>query len=143
MWGGPSIGAALYMHMQGPTECLRRPLACTPHFQVNEAAAIIYDLVDPNANLIFGTVIDPSLDDAVSITIIATGFVGNNNEPETGSRSSSKSTAAVVRQPIPSAAVVAQPVPAQRQQAAEEDEGRYPGGIEIPAFLRRRRLQGK
>lgn len=44
--------------------------------QVNEAAAVIYDLVDPEANLIFGTVIDPSFGDQVSITIIATGFGG-------------------------------------------------------------------
>jgi cell division GTPase FtsZ len=41
--------------------------------QVNEAAEIIYDLVDPDANLIFGAVIDESLQDDVSITLIATG----------------------------------------------------------------------
>lgn len=29
--------------------------------QVNEAAEVIYDLVDPTANLIFGAVIDPRL----------------------------------------------------------------------------------
>jgi len=29
--------------------------------QVNAAAEVIYDLVDPSANLIFGAVIDPSL----------------------------------------------------------------------------------
>ena len=29
--------------------------------QVNEAAEIIYDLVDQNANLIFGAVVDPKL----------------------------------------------------------------------------------
>jgi cell division protein FtsZ len=36
-------------------------------FQVNAAAEIIYDLVDPNANLIFGAVIDPSLSGQVSL----------------------------------------------------------------------------
>jgi cell division protein FtsZ len=41
---------------------------------VNEAAEIIYDLVDPDANLIFGAVIDPSHPAGeVSITLIATG----------------------------------------------------------------------
>ena len=45
--------------------------------QVNEAAEIIYDMVDPNANLIFGAVVDSTLpDDTVSITIIATGVMG-------------------------------------------------------------------
>ncbi|XP_015970503.1 cell division protein FtsZ homolog 2-1, chloroplastic [Arachis duranensis] len=43
-------------------------------FEVNAAAEVIYDLVDPTANLIFGAVIDPSLSGQVSITLIATGF---------------------------------------------------------------------
>lgn len=43
-------------------------------FEVNGAAEVIYDLVDPSANLIFGAVIDPSLSGQVSITLIATGF---------------------------------------------------------------------
>ncbi|KAA8549866.1 hypothetical protein F0562_001550 [Nyssa sinensis] len=43
-------------------------------FEVNAAAEVIYDLVDPNANLIFGAVIDQSLSGQVSITLIATGF---------------------------------------------------------------------
>ncbi|KAI9122108.1 hypothetical protein K1719_006797 [Acacia pycnantha] len=43
-------------------------------FEVNAAAEVIYDLVDPAANLIFGAVIDPSLSGQVSITLIATGF---------------------------------------------------------------------
>lgn len=43
-------------------------------FEVNAAAEVIYDLVDPSANLIFGAVIDPALSGQVSITLIATGF---------------------------------------------------------------------
>ena len=35
------------------------------HEQVNEAAEIIYDLVDQNANLIFGAVVDPACDKEV------------------------------------------------------------------------------
>ncbi|KAI3788137.1 hypothetical protein L2E82_00820 [Cichorium intybus] len=42
--------------------------------EVNTAAEVIYDLVDPTANLIFGAVIDPSISGQVSITLIATGF---------------------------------------------------------------------
>jgi cell division GTPase FtsZ len=41
---------------------------------VNAAAEVIYDLVDPNANLIFGAVVDEALHGQVSITLIATGF---------------------------------------------------------------------
>jgi len=43
-------------------------------FEVNAAAEVIYELVDPNANLIFGAVVDESLHDQISITLIATGF---------------------------------------------------------------------
>uniref|UniRef100_A0A6P4BHZ1 cell division protein FtsZ homolog 2-2, chloroplastic n=1 Tax=Ziziphus jujuba TaxID=326968 RepID=A0A6P4BHZ1_ZIZJJ len=43
-------------------------------YEVNAAAEVIYDLVDPTANLIFGAVIDPSISGQVSITLIATGF---------------------------------------------------------------------
>jgi cell division protein FtsZ len=43
-------------------------------FEVNAAAEVIYELVDPNANLIFGAVVDDSLHDQISITLIATGF---------------------------------------------------------------------
>lgn len=36
--------------------------------QVNAAAEVIYDLVDPSANIIFGAVIDQSLSGQVSST---------------------------------------------------------------------------
>jgi cell division protein FtsZ len=43
-------------------------------FEVNEAAEIIKEAADPEANIIFGTVIDERMGDDVSITVIATGF---------------------------------------------------------------------
>lgn len=42
--------------------------------EVNEAADIIYSAVDPDANILFGSVIDENLKDEVMITVIATGF---------------------------------------------------------------------
>ncbi|RDV82911.1 cell division protein FtsZ [Ammonifex thiophilus] len=42
--------------------------------EVNEAAQIISQVVDPEANIIFGAVIDESLNDEVRVTVIATGF---------------------------------------------------------------------
>ena len=44
--------------------------------EVHEAAAVIEQVVDPNANIIFGMVQDLKLDDEVRVTIIATGFPG-------------------------------------------------------------------
>ena len=43
-------------------------------FEINEAAEIISDAADPDANIIFGSVIDESLGDKVQITVVATGF---------------------------------------------------------------------
>ncbi len=46
-------------------------------FEVNEAAEIVREAADPEANMIFGTVIDERMDDEISITVIATGFGGH------------------------------------------------------------------
>jgi len=43
-------------------------------FEINEAAEIVQAAADPNANIIFGSVIDESLGDEVRVTVIATGF---------------------------------------------------------------------
>jgi cell division protein FtsZ len=45
-------------------------------FEVNEAAEVVTGAADQNANVIFGAVIDDSLDDEVKVTVIATGFGG-------------------------------------------------------------------
>ena len=42
--------------------------------EVNTAAELIQRSVDPEANIIFGTVIDPEMNDEIKITVIATGF---------------------------------------------------------------------
>ncbi len=44
-------------------------------FEVNEAAEIIKEAVDPDANIIFGVAHDPNMNKEVKITLIATGFV--------------------------------------------------------------------
>src|SRR5438067_5577570 len=43
-------------------------------FEVHEAASIIQEAADEEANIIFGTVIDPRMKDEVKVTVIATGF---------------------------------------------------------------------
>lgn len=43
-------------------------------FEVNEAAEIIASAADPEANIIFGAVIDEEMEDEVRVTVIATGF---------------------------------------------------------------------
>jgi len=42
--------------------------------EVNEACSLVHEAADPDANIIFGSVIDPNLSDEVRITVISTGF---------------------------------------------------------------------
>ncbi|MCW2278861.1 cell division protein FtsZ [Heliophilum fasciatum] len=67
--------------------------------EVHEAAEVLNEVVDPEANIIFGAVIDESMKDSVRVTIIATGF---DQQPAIGV------AGRVVN--VPSERVVAQPV---------------------------------
>ena len=42
--------------------------------EVNEAAEAIYEMSDPDANIIFGAQIDEDMGSVLSITVVATGF---------------------------------------------------------------------
>jgi hypothetical protein len=42
--------------------------------EISEAASVIYEKADEDANIILGSVIDDSLEDEVTVTVIATGF---------------------------------------------------------------------
>ena len=42
--------------------------------EVNEASGLIQNAADPNANIIFGSVLDQNMADRIKITVIATGF---------------------------------------------------------------------
>ncbi|GAB3152152.1 cell division protein FtsZ [Amycolatopsis sp. NPDC004378] len=68
-------------------------------FEINEAASLVQESAHPDANIIFGTIIDDSLGDEVRVTVIAAGFDAGApthkklDPPAFGSRSSSGSTA--------------------------------------------------
>lgn len=47
--------------------------------EVDEAASVIRDAVSPDADIIFGAVIDPTLTDEIMITVIASGFDRENS----------------------------------------------------------------
>ncbi|HEV2121257.1 MAG TPA: cell division protein FtsZ [Chloroflexota bacterium] len=55
-------------------------------YEVNEAAEIITRAADPEAQIIFGTAIDPRMQDDVRITVIATGFENRPQPPQRGGR---------------------------------------------------------
>lgn len=107
-------------------------------YEVEEAARVITEHADPNAKVIFGTVIDEQAPrDEIAITVIATGFEAPKREP-VQQRERARVGAPTVRpapsytrpQPVP-AAVPAPVIGGSAGGAATED-------LEIPAFIRRK-----
>ena len=49
--------------------------------EISEASDIINEAADENANIIFGTVVDDTMDDQIRVTVIATGFDGTEKQP--------------------------------------------------------------
>jgi cell division protein FtsZ len=85
-------------------------------YEVNEAAEIIRRTADPDANIIFGAVVDPELKDNVRITVIATGFDS------------------VKEQRLPSGDESGRTLEFPKRTYDRDD-------LDIPAFLRRARQQ--
>jgi cell division protein FtsZ len=51
-------------------------------FEINDAARLVQEAVHPEANIIFGAVIDDTLGDEVRVTVIAAGFDGGEPSPK-------------------------------------------------------------
>jgi len=112
-------------------------------FEVNEAAEVIYELVDPNANLIFGAVVKEENSELqkgeVSITLIATGFgAGEGSRVDDfiggfaaggGAASGGYSSSYGAAEAAPSRASY-NPPPAERAPPSSN--------VDIPSFLKRR-----
>lgn len=58
-------------------------------FEINEAAQLVSEAAHPEANIIFGAVIDDALGDEVRVTVIAAGFDGGQPRPS-GTTSSAR-----------------------------------------------------
>jgi hypothetical protein len=63
--------------------------------EVDEAASVIRDAVSPDSDIIFGAVIDPSLEDEIIITVIASGFDRDLSSPDVKEAVRSKSRAEI------------------------------------------------
>ena len=108
-------------------------------FEIQEAAQRVSDAAHPDANIIFGAVIDDTLGDEVRVTVIAAGFDGGDlparrTPPASSRRAEEPSTPPPVRavpQPVPetpSAAPVQQP----RRIVFEDSDDE----LDIPDFLK-------
>jgi len=95
-------------------------------FEVNEAADIIRQSVDPDANIIFGAGIDESMSDEIQITVIATGF----EEGVVKNKSTINQKAGLFGARKTEEAV--------EVKETQEEKGANMEDLDIPIFLRRR-----
>ncbi len=99
---------------------------------INEAAQLITQAADPEANIIFGAGIDESLNDEVHITVIATGFEKSPFPPKAmPSRKTS------VERTVD--AIVKEPEPAAKEETVSDELPSMASEPEVPSFLNDRR----
>jgi len=85
--------------------------------EVAEAARIIADAVDPDANIISGMVIDPMLEDSMKVTVIATGFEAGSSERRLFAPAASVSRPIAIPAPVLAATpTAAAPAPAEKPE---------------------------
>ncbi|KAA1042713.1 cell division protein FtsZ [Macrococcus equipercicus] len=97
-------------------------------FEAQEAANIVQDAADEDVNMIFGTVINPELQDEIVVTVIATGF----NE-KTSARSVKPQTS-FSQNPVRETKEE-RPEPSQPQSQPQSTND---GDLDVPSFLRDR-----
>jgi cell division protein FtsZ len=108
--------------------------------EVNAAAEAIYEVVDPNANIIFGAVIDDRLQGEVRITVIATGFTGEVQAAVQQSVASVRVAPNTSKRPTTQQPAVNPPTstPSSTPTPTPTPEPKEKPGLDIPDFLRNR-----
>jgi cell division protein FtsZ len=101
--------------------------------EVNTAAETIYEIVDPNANIIFGAVVDEAMQGEVRVTVIATGFSGKRNDSVQLEN---------IREVItpPTTTETTQIVEKVVEKKPEQNSHDSISSLDIPDFLQRRRF---
>jgi len=108
-------------------------------FEINDAARLVQEAVHPEANIIFGAVIDDTLGDEVRVTVIAAGFDGGEPTRTREARRSNYVDAApptvvtTPADPYRAAPVVGVPVPVTPSGRGFDDDD---DEIDIPDFLK-------
>lgn len=103
-------------------------------FEVNEAAEVIRNAASPDSNIIFGAVIDESMNDKIKVTIIATGFKEESFERQILSKEKSepaKTSKSIFSEPEKSQTRTGKLLPDDFKSMDEDDY------LDIPTFLRK------
>jgi hypothetical protein len=104
--------------------------------EINDAADFVANAVDPEANIIFGTVVDESLGDQVRVTVIATGFKDQDtSNPLAAVSLTPRTSTPQARNSAPQNAR-----PQQSSRAAAAPSSSSAGAFDIPEFLKNSRL---
>ena len=103
--------------------------------EINDAADFVANAVDPEANIIFGTVVDESLGDQVRVTVIATGFKDVNSAQTMPTLTMGSRTQTSSRQKPAASTRTSAPAPASSRNASNNDKE-----FDIPEFLKHSRL---
>ncbi len=106
-------------------------------FEVNEAAEIIHAAADPEANIIFGAVIDERMGGEVKISVIATAFEQARAIRRLEGPMYKRQAPSVEQRAAPAAAVSSAPTMAPHPRT-EEPKKYAADDLEVPSFLRRR-----
>jgi cell division protein FtsZ len=105
-------------------------------FEVNEAAEVIHGVTHPDANIIFGSIIDDEMGDEVRITVIAAGFDRwDDGDTRTVATASSPSASSSGRPSAPTSALddinlLASSTTSDLDDLDSEDE------FDVPSFLK-------
>ncbi|AKV85945.1 cell division protein FtsZ [Microbacterium sp. 1.5R] len=114
-------------------------------FEIHDAADLVKEAAHPEANIIFGTVIDDTLGDEVRVTVIAAGFDSGEPslrlDPMVVSRPAAASTLPEValsndEESKPAAEAPAPEKPQQRVPATSIEPAFADDDIDIPEFLK-------
>ncbi|QFG68143.1 cell division protein FtsZ [Ornithinimicrobium pratense] len=101
-------------------------------FEINEAARLVQEAAHPEANIIFGAVIDDSLGDEVRVTVIAAGFDGGAPHARGEDRATGQTQGGSATRPPTQQGGLGAPrpvgAPAQQAGASRQQEGAGQGG---------------
>jgi len=93
-------------------------------YEINEAAKLVQEAAHPEANIIFGAVIDDALGDEVRVTVIAAGF--DSGSP--ARRDDGRALGSIASRPIPAASATEPP-------AAAPESSVGTGSVSAPATM--------
>ncbi len=103
-------------------------------FEINAAASLVADAAHPDANIIFGTVIDDALGDEVRVTVIAAGF--DSGAPAYRRMDPPPRASQVESQQYVQATPVAPPPPRQAPPTPEPPKRVIFDDVDVPDFLK-------